>query len=97
MNPLNNLIIALKKDINLPMVIKDNNILKISLNFFVNKNIKLVDNNFFIYNTYFISMLSPFFSLLSAYDYRQKKTIDEKIITFLQKEGFKYGGILNLN
>jgi hypothetical protein len=42
-------------------------------------------------------MLSPFFSLLSAYDYRQKKTIDEKIITFLQKEGFKYGGILNLN
>ena len=92
----NNLSKSLEKQINLPILISGENNFKIKLNFSTMKNIQFYGKSFYIYNTYFISLLSPFFSVLTNSTYDQKN-LDRQIIDFLTKEGFEYSGSRSLN
>jgi hypothetical protein len=92
----NNLSKSLEKQINLPILISGENNFKIKLNFSTMKNIQFYGKSFYIYNTYFISLLSPFFSVLTNSRYDQKN-LDRQIIDFLTKEGFEYSGSRSLN
>lgn len=92
----NNLSKSLEKQINLPILISGENTFKIKLNFSTMKNIQFYGKSFYIYNTYFISLLSPFFSVLTNSRYDQKN-LDRQIIDFLTKEGFEYSGSRSLN
>lgn len=91
-----NLSKSLEKQIKLPILISGENTFKIKLNFLTMKNVQFYGKSFCIYNTYFISLLSPFFSFLTNSKYDQKN-LDSQIIDFLTKEGFEYSGSLSLN
>lgn len=86
----------LEKQTNLPVMIVNNNVFKIRLNYFVSKNIKLTEKRFCIYNTYLFNTLFPFLLTLFI---RNSNTmnLDKSIVSSLIDEGFEFNGYIHLN
>ncbi len=86
----------LEKQTNLPVMIVNNNVFKIRLNYFVSKNIKLTGKRFCIYNTYLFNTLFPFFLILFTRN-TDTMNLDKSIVSSLIDEGFEFNGYIHLN
>ncbi len=86
----------LEEQTKLPVMIVNNNVFKIRLNYFVCKNIILTEKRFFIYNTYLFNILFPFFLILFTRN-TNTMNLNKSIVSSLLDEGFEFNGYLYLN